>query len=38
MSVHALGELTRDEVAELAPRAILLLPVGSIEQHGPDLR
>jgi creatinine amidohydrolase len=36
-AVLALGELTREEVAELAPSAILVLPVGSIEQHGPDL-
>ncbi|HEX4360155.1 MAG TPA: creatininase family protein [Pseudonocardia sp.] len=36
-AVLALGELTREEVAELAPSGILVLPVGSIEQHGPDL-
>ncbi|MEV0792562.1 creatininase family protein [Kribbella sp. NPDC050459] len=30
-------ELTRDELSELAPRALVVVPVGSIEQHGPHL-
>ena len=29
--------LTREEIAELAPQALLVLPVGSTEQHGPHL-
>lgn len=29
--------LTRTEIGELAPDALLLLPVGSTEQHGPHL-
>jgi creatinine amidohydrolase len=29
--------LTRDEVGELAPRALTVVPVGSTEQHGPHL-
>ena len=29
--------LTRDEVAALAPDALLVVPVGSTEQHGPHL-
>jgi creatinine amidohydrolase len=29
--------LTRDEITELAPDALLVLPVGTIEQHGPHL-
>jgi creatinine amidohydrolase len=29
--------LTRDELAALAPDALLVLPVGSTEQHGPHL-
>lgn len=37
MSLHRFEELTREELDELAPRAILLLPVASIEQHGPHL-
>jgi creatinine amidohydrolase len=36
-NVFELGHLTRDDVARLAPDALLALPVGSIEQHGPDL-
>jgi creatinine amidohydrolase len=35
--VHRWGELTRDEVRGLAPDALLVLPVGSTEQHGPHL-
>ena len=32
-----LGDLTREEVAELAPHSVLVLPVGAVEQHGPHL-
>ena len=32
-----LAELTRDQVADLAPNAVLVLPVGAVEQHGPHL-
>lgn len=28
-------ELTRDQIRELAPEALVLVPVGAIEQHGP---
>jgi creatinine amidohydrolase len=30
-------ELTRDEIRELAPGALTVIPVGSTEQHGPHL-
>jgi creatinine amidohydrolase len=30
-------ELTRNELSELAPRALVVVPVGSVEQHGPYL-
>lgn len=36
-NVFELAHLTRDDVARIAPDALLALPVGSIEQHGPDL-
>ena len=29
--------LTREEISELAPAALLVLPIGSTEQHGPHL-
>jgi creatinine amidohydrolase len=32
-----LAELTRAGVADLAPRSILVLPFGAVEQHGPHL-
>lgn len=32
-----LAELTRDQVADLAPRSVLVLPIGAVEQHGPHL-
>lgn len=32
-----LAEWTREEAAELAPRTIVVLPVGALEQHGPHL-
>lgn len=35
--VIELGRLTRKDVAELAPDAILVLPIGSTEQHGEHL-
>lgn len=34
MKIH-LGELTREEAKELAPRSVLLVPVATYEQHGP---
>lgn len=37
MTVSRFEELTREELRELAPRALLVLPVASIEQHGPHL-
>ena len=36
-TVRPWGELTREEITELAPDALLVLPVGSTEQHGPHL-
>ena len=35
--VRRWGELTRVEIGELAPNALVVLPVGSTEQHGPHL-
>jgi creatinine amidohydrolase len=32
-----LAELTRDQIADLAPNAVAVLPTASIEQHGPHL-
>src|SRR5215813_2588841 len=32
-----LHELTRAELQELAPHALVVLPTGAIEQHGPHL-
>lgn len=37
MATHRWEERTRDEIRELAPRAVTVLPVGSTEQHGPHL-
>jgi creatinine amidohydrolase len=37
MSAHRWEELTRDEIAALAPRSVCVLPVAAIEQHGPQL-
>lgn len=34
---YHLGALNREEVAALAPRALLVLPIGATEQHGPRL-
>jgi creatinine amidohydrolase len=36
-AVHRWDALTREEVAAIAPDALLVLPVGSTEQHGPHL-
>ncbi|NUT55395.1 MAG: creatininase family protein, partial [Thermoleophilia bacterium] len=36
-TVRRWDELTREELAELAPSALLVLPVGTTEQHGPHL-
>jgi creatinine amidohydrolase len=36
-TVRLWDELTRDEIGELAPSALLVLPVGTTEQHGPHL-
>jgi creatinine amidohydrolase len=35
--VRRWGELTRDQIGSAAPKSVILLPVGSIEQHGPHL-
>jgi creatinine amidohydrolase len=32
-----LAELTREQIAEIAPNAVVVLPTASIEQHGPHL-
>lgn len=37
MSTIRLDQLTRDELAELAPTATVVVPLGSTEQHGPHL-
>jgi creatinine amidohydrolase len=36
-TVRRWDELTRDEIRELAPSALTVIPVGSTEQHGPHL-
>ena len=36
-TVRRWGALTREEITELAPDALLVLPVGTTEQHGPHL-
>jgi creatinine amidohydrolase len=36
-AVHRWDALTRDEIAALAPQALLVVPVGTTEQHGPHL-
>ena len=36
-TVRRWDALTREEIAELAPDALLVLPVGTTEQHGPHL-
>jgi creatinine amidohydrolase len=35
--MNLLVELTRGRVAEVAPAAVLVLPFGAVEQHGPHL-
>jgi len=37
MAATRFDELTRDELRELAPGATVVVPLGSIEQHGPHL-
>lgn len=37
MATYFWGELTRAEIADLAPRATTILPVASTEQHGPHM-
>lgn len=37
MTKLLLHELTRDELRAVAPEALLILPVGATEQHGPHL-
>lgn len=37
MSDLRLDHMTREEVTELAPRATVVVPLGSTEQHGPHL-
>lgn len=37
MPRYVLGELTRGDIAALAKEALLVLPVGAVEQHGPHL-
>lgn len=36
-AVRRWAELTREEIGALAPDALLVIPVGSTEQHGPHL-
>jgi len=36
-AVRRWDELTREEIGELAPAALTVIPVGSTEQHGPHL-
>ncbi len=35
--LHFLAELSRVEAQEAAPQALLIFPVGAVEQHGPHL-
>src|SRR5690606_34911147 len=37
MMTVLLEEMTRDQIKELAPNAVAVLPTASIEQHGPHL-
>lgn len=37
MTVYRWEELTREEIAEIAPGAVAILPVAAVEQHGPHL-
>lgn len=36
-AARQLAELTREDAARLAPECLLVLPIGSTEQHGPHL-
>ena len=36
-TLHEWSRLTREEIAQLAPDALTVLPVGTTEQHGPHL-
>ena len=37
MNGRLVGSLTFEEIARLSERSVLLLPIGSMEQHGPHL-
>jgi creatinine amidohydrolase len=38
MNAHLLlEEMTREEVRQIAPQTLMVLPVGAVEQHGPHL-
>ena len=37
MSHYNLGECTREQIRDLAPNAIAVLPTASVEQHGPHM-
>lgn len=37
MPIYLLEELTREEAKALAPEALVVLPIGATEQHGPHL-
>ena len=37
MTVHRWAELTRERLAALLPEALVVLPIGATEQHGPHL-
>jgi creatinine amidohydrolase len=32
-----MGQLTRDQIAKLAPNSVCVIPVGAVEQHGPHM-
>ena len=37
MKDRLLGSLTFEEISRLRERSVLVLPIGSMEQHGPHL-
>ncbi|MGH3587728.1 MAG: creatininase family protein, partial [Pseudonocardia sp.] len=37
MTVHIWNELTREQLGAVLPDALVVLPVGATEQHGPHL-
>ena len=37
MTTRNLGEMTRNQIAAIAPTAIAVLPTASVEQHGPHM-